>query len=296
MLSTILSTFTSFLIPLLVFALVLLLIIGSPVLLYGLYFCVMTYGKYLIGLKKKKYKRVEKDINSKDIKRSLFQRLFIDLPKIYLHDLANNDPNEFKEYGIHLFCGEQGSGKTISMCELMMRLKSKYPRLNILCNFSYELADAEIESIKDIGISDNGTNGQIYSFDELMAELTCKDSGNIPPELLSEFCQQRKQRSCIFGTAQVFSRVVKELREQTLYVYVPKTWLNCLTIVNVCKPCDYDMETQKFKKSVSRYFFVHTLELRNCYDTYEKIKKKLKKEYEPRQDSTVVCQFTPPSN
>lgn len=73
------------------------------------------------------------------------------------------------------------------------------------------------------------------------------------------------------GTAQVFGRVAKPIREQTSFVYLPFTLFGCLTIVRISKPIFYDESTFSFKKYIKTYFFVHTPKVRNAFDTYKKI-------------------------
>lgn len=286
------NMFISILLPFFQFLLKALVYISIPLSILGLYFFITTYGKYLYMIKTKKHIPIPLESIPKIEHSSFFKKLFVDFPKIYYTDLINRNPNEFKEYGIHLFCGEQGSGKTLSMCQRAIQLKNQYPKCKIYSDFTFSYADKKINSIKDIRKYKNGIYGEIFMVDEILTELSSKDSGNIPVELLGSFCQQRKERSCIFATAQVFNRVVKELREQTLYVYCPKTILGCITIVNIAKPDNYDYENQKFTKYVGRYWYVHTPTLRNCYDTYEKVVRNFKKEYNPRTPEPTDTNIT----
>lgn len=279
---SIMNTLFSALTSLLMYLFLIILVLSIPLFIYLVYFLIRTYGKYYYLIKTKKHSPIELEATPKIEHSNFIKKLFFDLPTIYLTDLLNKNPNEFKEYGIHLFCGEQGSGKTLSMCQRAIQLKNKYPKCKIYSDFTFSYSDKRIKSIKEISKYKNGIYGEIFMVDEILTELSSKDSGNIPVELLGSFCQQRKERSCIFATAQVFNRVVKELREQTLYVYCPKTYLGCVTIVNIAKPDAYDYENQKFTKYVGRYWYVHTPTLRNCYDTYEKVVRNFKKDYNPR--------------
>lgn len=269
---------------------VLLGIILSPFALLGLYLFITVLGQYYYQVKVKKYPiiKVNKDYIPEVKKQSFLKRLLIDFPRRLVKDMLTRDPYEFKETGIILFCGPQGSGKTIAMCEYLQRLKRKYPKALIHANLNLTFKDGNIKGIKDILNVNNGKYGVIKVLDEIQTELSCKDSGNVPYELLAELCQQRKQRSLIAGTAQVFSRVTKELREQVSYVYVPRTIFNCLTIVKRSRPDFYDMEKQKFTRYDKTYFFVHTDELRNCYDTYQKIERYKKSGFIPRNEELKI--------
>ncbi len=117
----------------------------------------------------------------------------------------------------------------------------------------------------------NGKYGVVNVIDEIQSWFSSLQSKDFPPEMLGEISQQRKQRKVIVGTAQVFGRVAKPIREQTSFVYLPFTIAGCLTIVRVSKPIYYDEQTFTFKKYIRTYFFVHTPILRNSFDTYKRI-------------------------
>lgn len=205
---------------------------------------------------------------------SIFKRLFIQFPNQFWLDRFNRKPGEFMEYGLHLVCGEQGSGKTTSVVDLLLnRWKKQYPFLKVYTNLDYKYEDGKITHWKDL-LSEqrsNGIYGVVNVIDEIQSWFSSLQSKDFPPEMLGEISQQRKQRKCIVGTAQVFGRVAKPIREQTSFVYLPFTIAGCLTIVRVSKPIYYDETTFTFKKYIRTYFFVHTPKLRNAFDTYKRI-------------------------
>lgn len=206
-------------------------------------------------------------------KKGLFRRLVIDFPKQYVEDLYNRDPYDFMEHGLHMFCGRQGAGKTVALTELMLRWKKRYPKLKINTNMCFRDEDGVIEHWHDIVGNNNGTHGAVMTLDEIQTWFSSNQSKNFPPEMITEISQQRKQRKCILGSAQVFSRIAKPIREQTTYVYMPRTFFGCLTIVRITRPEFWDDEKQDFKKYIKTYFFVHDNNLRTAYDTYKKIEK-----------------------
>lgn len=157
----------------------------------------------------------------------------------------------------------------------MNRWKKQYPFLKIYTNLDYKYEDGAITHWKDL-LSDersNGKYGVVNVIDEIQSWFSSLQSKDFPPEMLGEISQQRKQRKCIVGTAQVFGRVAKPIREQTTYVYLPFTIAGCLTVVRVSKPIYYDEQTFTFKKFIKTYFFVHTPKLRNAFDTYKRIER-----------------------
>lgn len=217
-------------------------------------------------------------------KPSIYKRLFVLLPRQIVDDAYSRQDYEFMENGLHLFVGEQGSGKTISLVHFLMTMKSKYPKLAIRTNMSYKYEDKPIKSWRDLVFSNNGVYGQIDVIDEIQNWFNSLESKDFPPEMFSEITQQRKQKKCICGTSQVWQRVAKPIREQVKLVYKPFTIFGCLTIVRVYKPNVDDsgsIDNLKFRKI---YFFVHNSEIRNAFDTYKKIQQMSLKGFKPTSE------------
>lgn len=178
-----------------------------------------------------------------------------------------------KIHGIYMFCGEQGSGKTIAAIQFLRENLNKYPKIKIKSSISIDFQHGKIEHWQQILNSNNGAIGEIDFIDEVQNWFSSNESKNFPMEMLTEVTQQRKQHKVIVGTSQVFTRMSKPLREQTKFLCLPNTIAGCLTIVRVYKPVLDDMGTMISKKFVRMYFFVHDEELRNCYNTYEKVER-----------------------
>lgn len=209
---------------------------------------------------------------SKLKKRALLLRLWWDLPRRYILDKYTLNPNKFYLKGVHIICGCQGSGKTITLTYILMQLKSKYPNLKIKTNYFYKYQDEPITHWKDIVSSTNGEYGEIDVLDEIQNWFNSLQSKDFPPEMLQEVTQQRKQVKCIFGTSQVFMRIAKPLREQIDYIYLPHTFMGCFTVVKVCKPDVSQLDGTSVKYKTCKWFcFVHNDKIRNAFDTYKKI-------------------------
>lgn len=244
----------------------LLLLFGIPYLII-----IFAFAVYYIVFKKmrpKKRTAVKRSIND-----NLLYKLLVMLPRRLVLDFIQADPDVFRMHGLHLFCGRQGSGKTITMCYMLMKLKRRYPLLKIRTNFCFSGEDDSIKDWTQVIDNTNGVHGQIEAMDELQNWFSSNDSKNFPPEMLGEITQQRKQRKVLFGTSQVFTRVSKPIREQVALLYEPITLFNALTIVRVTEPTCDDDGTVKSKKAKKIFCFVHTDELRECYDTYKKIER-----------------------
>lgn len=145
-------------------------------------------------------------------------------------------------------------------------------------NMFYKYQNGQITHWRDLldEKRNNGVYGVANVIDEIQSWFSSLQSKDFPPEMLGEISQQRKQRKAIIGTAQIFGRVAKPIREQTAFVYLPFTFAGCFTIVRVSKPIYYDEETFRFKKYIKTYFFVHRPEIRDSFDTYLKVRKMAK--------------------
>lgn len=129
---------------------------------------------------------------------SKIKRLLIDLPKQMVLDRFNFDPNEFREYGVHIIAGKQGCGKSITLTYLLNRYVEMYPMLKIATNYYYKDEDYHISHWKDILNINNGKYGVVVVLDEIQNWFNSLQSKDFPPEMLTEITQQRKQRKVIF--------------------------------------------------------------------------------------------------
>ena len=219
------------------------------------------------------FKKVNFPVYPEYKKPSIFKRLYIQFPIRFVTDMINRVPDDFREYGIRMVCGEQGSGKTITVVYLLQKWAQQYPNMKTITNMNYAHENAQLTHWKDIMTLNNGTKGVAVVIDEIQTWFSSLQSKDFPIEMLTELSQQRKQRKVILGTAQVFSRIGKPIREQTHLVYIPKTYFGCLTHVRITKAHYWNDKEQKFTKYEGSFFFVHTDEIRNAFDTYQKIEK-----------------------
>lgn len=257
-----------------------------PIITIFLIFLIMNFYFYI------KHRFIEKIIPIKSDyvrqkKRNFFQTIFLDFPKQLTYDFLTTDPNEFKEYGIRVVVGEQGSGKTMTAVYLLQQWQKRYQKSLVYTNMNYKFENGSLDHWKQLIERNNGKFGVINVIDEIKAWFSNKESKDVPPEILTEICQQRKQRKLILGTVQVFSELAKPFRSQTHLVYVPKTILGCLTIVRISKAKWYDAELDEYKKYCGFFIFAHNKKLRNAYDTYQKIAKY--KDYEFASGSSIVA-------
>lgn len=203
-------------------------------------------------------------------KPSLIKQILVDVPRRYVSDMFDREPGYFYPRGIHMFCGEQGCGKTIGAVEMILRLQKQYPLCKTITNFGLTTENTELERWQQLLDYTNGHKGVIVGIDEIQ-NWFMSGLNKLPEQMLEVATQNRKNNRIICCTAQVFTRVNKGLREQVSMVYNPHTFLGCFTIVIKRKPV-FDSEGNVIDmKYRGMYSFVHTEELRNAYDTYKVI-------------------------
>ncbi len=190
--------------------------------------------------------------------------------------LKNADPDEMKCVGINIFCGPQGSGKTLSMVHYFQKIIHDYPKAIVVTNieFNFDIPNPIVQysGFKDFEI-ENGIYGVIYLLDEIHLILNSLESKGVPLSVIVELSQQRKQRKLILGSSQVYSRMAKPLREQIRNVIVCKNYFGIFQLnylidaFETSENANGKLEVKKMKTS----FFFHRKEDYTNYDTYKKM-------------------------
>jgi hypothetical protein len=204
------------------------------------------------------------------VKRSDFLRnLFYYFPMRYIKDFFNRDPEYFKHQGCIIYTGRQGYGKTIAMVEQCRLWMKEYPKALVITNLDFKYEDAKLDTWEKLIDYKNGIYGVICLMDEMQNWFSSNQSKNFPPEMLQVITQNRKNRRVICGTAQSFNRLAKPIREQATEVRKCWTLMGCVTFVHrVIPELDSSGEVIKWHHK-GFYYFVHTDELRDSYDTYK---------------------------
>lgn len=214
-----------------------------------------------------------------------FQGFFYNIPaffkwKIKDFNYYRKNGKGFTQYGLRMFCGRQGGGKTVGMVWLLEQWRKKYKNLKIYTNIDYAHQDGKLNGWQDLLNQElrNGIDGVVFAIDEIQNEFSSAAWKDFPETILSEITQQRKQRICILATSQVFTRVVKQLREQCYQVIECKTFFGRWTKLKAYDAEDYNSiidsndPAKKFKlPKIWKQNFVQTDELRSCFDTYAKV-------------------------
>lgn len=202
-----------------------------------------------------------------------------------LKELKNN-PDLFREFGLTMFTGRQGAGKTMAMVEHLEQLRKRYPKALILTNFGYEHETQPFNSWQDLFNVRNGDHGVIFCIDEIQNEFSSASSKSFPESLLAEITQQRKQKIKILATSQVFTRVAKPLREQCFEVVECITLAGRWTFAKCFDADDYnavidsnDPDKKLKMRRKWRKNFIQDNKIRELYDSYAKVERMKRTEY-----------------
>jgi len=190
--------------------------------------------------------------------------------------LRKSGYRRFKDYGLTLYTGRQGAGKTMSLVYDAELYREEYPDLYICSNFGYVYENQALKSLSDIPdvilkARELESSGILILWDEIQNDF---DSfSKVSKDILRVVTQQRKQGIKILGTSQVFTRVSKALREQTYEVVVCNTILGRYTRARYYDADNYiqNIERPDDKKKLSRLrtrSFIQTDDLRMLYDSY----------------------------
>lgn len=197
----------------------------------------------------------------------------------YNVDFYKHHPGYFRPEGLLVFCGPQGSGKTLSAVSYVRNLCEEYPRAILCTNVDIKGLPKKTRVIEYDGLDciknlENGYYGVIYLIDEIHLEFNSLESKNVPIEVMVEVSQQRKQRKHIIGTSQVYGRLAKPFREQIKYAVLCQNFFKVLqlnTLIDGAKSVEKDGKL--VTDTVKRYFWFHRPDLYRSYDTYAKMRR-----------------------
>lgn len=183
-----------------------------------------------------------------------------------------------KQFPVGMVCykGLQGAGKSLSEVNDAFEIKAEFPMCNVYSNMrlhgiKYSFISNNDDLINALN-TNNGANGSLFVLDEAQ-NLFNKRSG-VPFEVMSQFCQNRKNRRCILMTSQIWEDLDVSLRKQV------KTVVNCRCILGKIQINTYhDGERLSYDKLEGVYtapkrftkIFKHNDKFYKRYDTLEVI-------------------------
>lgn len=209
----------------------------------------------------------------------LIVQFFDKFPRLFARYLYDRK-SRFNEYGIVVFYGEQGCGKTMALTHYAQKIWSKYPSSIIGSNYDLLIQDFDIPDLKTILTkkhqNEKGENLPIiFCYDELNQWAHCREWQSMPKNVIGELAYQRKNKRLILGTAQSISQLDRQVRIQCASgewrrVY---TFFDFICLVVRFKP-KFDEEGNARKKRFrGAYIFFQDEVLRYLYDTNRTIER-----------------------
>ena len=208
---------------------------------------------------------------------------------IYKYMKHNKD---FFGWGIHLFVGRFGSGKTATAVRYVYNQCLKYPQISVLTNirlvnFPVHTKILNLSNAQDIL---NAPENCIVLIDEIGTIFNSRDfSGGkvaVPKVLFQHLCQCRKRHMQIIGTVQKYNLLDKQIRDISATVTVCKgSFRHPFTRLVKCYEYDVDeydmyMSNRLYNPKLNNsYCYIQTNLLRDLYDTSELVDSMLNKEY-----------------
>jgi len=240
-------------------------------------------------------------------------RLLFKLPKfLYLifkdlfYYIKNKGWKEFNGFGIHLFSGEFGSGKTSMMIARAYYIACKYPQVTVLTNiklqnFPKHTVIKELKCIDDILNSPNNT---LVLIDEIgtifnSRDFAGKNKDGLPKILFRHICQVRHNKKMIFGTTQRFLFVDKQIRDVCstitcckIYMFHPFSRLWWCKMYD-CSEYEIAIQNPLYKiMPIKKIVALQTDFVRNLYDTTENVEQILSSEYFPTDTEVNIINLT----
>lgn len=200
---------------------------------------------------------------------------------------------DFNLYGIDLFIGMFGHGKTLSMTHRARLIYKKYgDRVRFISNYKLVgipyIPLVNFNQIVEIGEeSDQKYDGTIVLIDEVENVLSHRNYANFPLAMLHTLTQQRKKHVYIMASAQRFFMVDKIFRSITTNVFnCNKYWR-----FQHCEQYDaWDLENAMnyslIKRLSNSWWFIKNQDF-NAYDTSEMIMKGSAEDFISNEESLV---------
>ncbi len=204
---------------------------------------------------------------------------------------------QFEGWGLHIYLGPFGQGKTCSMVRDAYKLCCKYKQLMVLTNlkltnFPEWTVIKPLTCARDIL---NAPDNCLVLIDEIGTIFNCRDfsngktkegKGGLPKILFQHLCQCRHRHMMIFGTVQRWNFLDKQLRDITADVTVCSAWFAhpfSRMVTNIVYDAyEYDLFCANPLRpllSLGTEVYVQTDKVRALYDTKEMVNTLLNMEY-----------------
>lgn len=223
--------------------------------------------------------------------------------KDYVTWLSSRGWTNFEEFGIFVYLGEFGEGKTGSMVRDAYNLCCKYKNLNVITNLTlYNFPeDTKILPLNSVWDIINAPPNSIILIDELGTIWNSRDFMNkgkkgdagLSKPVFQVLCQVRHRNIVVLATAQDWADIDVAIRRKIRSVTVCSAWFKhpfTRMITNrVYAAREYDLFYQNplFPLlTIDEDVYVQTDKLRKLYNTEEMVDTMLKMDYVPVEEVT----------
>ena len=197
----------------------------------------------------------------------------------------------FEGWGLHLYVGVFGAGKTCTMVNDAYKLARQFPQLTILSNFKLlnfppSTRILPLRTAKDIL---NAPENTLVLIDEIGTIFNSRDfsrDGGVPKILFQHLCQCRKRHLMIYATSQRWNFLDKQLRDIVATVRVTHShFAHPFTRISSVRTYDavsYDMAFSNPMlplQALSARVYLQTDKVRQRYNTDELVENMLAADY-----------------
>lgn len=198
----------------------------------------------------------------------------------------------FEGWGLHLYVGKFGAGKTSTMVRDAYVIAKAYPSVTILSNFklmNFPEHTTILPLTKAADILD-APDDTLVLIDEIGTIFNSRDfvggAKSVPKILFQHLCQCRKRKMQIFATTQRWNFLDKQLRDIAATVTVTrmafKHPFSRMATTYTYDAADYDLcysNPNYTPVCIGTGVYVQTDKIRNLYDTAELVESMLSAEY-----------------
>lgn len=208
-------------------------------------------------------------------------------------------PQKQRLYGILLWLGLPGEGKSLSMTSYIDSILENCEKNNkeyeVYTNYFYYKETAPLMKWEDlIEIAENKKGREhvttLIAIDEINTVFNSRDWSNFPIEVMTMIAQSRHMNIQFLCTAQCWTHVEKTFRDLTNWVYKCKR-VNSYYYVSF-KYDAYDYENNKVNRLAVRFnHLLASKELFSHYDSYAYVSNLKKTKFQERkqiEDSNVL--------
>ena len=132
----------------------------------------------------------------------------------FIHFLTTK--KTFDKFGIDMYCGYFGEGKTIKAVDTVLFYKKKYPEINVFSNIHIA---CDYKPIHSWNVIIEAPPNSIFLVDEVSTLLHARNWKEFPTDLMRTMFQCRKNHKYLIMTAQRFHHVDKTVRDVTDHVF-----------------------------------------------------------------------------